>query len=125
MRKGISVIEVKIFLILGIIALFGFSFIINYIKENPQVIYFGITVIIVFIVFAYFQAQEEKKCKKCSSKNTSLVDSNDNIIGWKYMTKKGYPDRRRKNNSATHLVTKRFKCNDCEHLFEVESTYEK
>lgn len=125
MRKGISVIEVKIFLILGIIALVGFSFVINYIKENPWVIFFGIVIIVVLIVFAYIQAQEEKKCKKCLSKNTSLVDSNDSVIGWKYMTKKGYPDKRRKNNKAIHLVRKRYKCNDCEHSFEVESTYER
>lgn len=125
MRNGISVIEVKIFLILGIIALVGFSFLIKYLKENPWVIYFGITIIIVLIVFAYIQIQEEKKCKKCLSKNTSLVDSNDSVIGWKYMTKKGYPDKRRKNNKAIHLVRKRYKCNDCEHSFEVESTYER
>ncbi|MBS4067631.1 MAG: hypothetical protein KGZ62_03410 [Sulfurimonas sp.] len=125
MRKGISVIEVKIFLILGIITLVGFSFLVKYLKENPWIIYFGILIIIVLIVFAYFQAQEEKKCKKCLSKNTSLVDSNDSVIGWKYMTKKGYPDKRRKNNKAIHLVRKRYKCNDCEHSFEVESTYER
>ena len=125
MKKAISVIEIKILLILGIIALFGFSFVINYIKENPWIIYFGISIIIILIVFAYFQVQEEKKCKKCFSKNTSLVDTNDSVIGWKYMTKKGYPDKRRKNNKAIHFVTKQYKCNDCEHFFEVESTYEK
>ncbi len=125
MRNGISVIEVKIFLILGIIALFGFSFLIKYLKENPWVIFFGILIIVVLIVFVYIQIQEEKKCKKCLSKNTSLVDSKDSVIGWKYMTKKGYPDKRRKNNKAIHLVTKQYRCNDCEHSFEVESTYEK
>lgn len=125
MKKAISAIEIKAFLFLGFIALVGFSFVINYIKENSWVIYLGIMIIVVFILFAYFQVQEEKKCKKCFSKNTNLVDSNDSVIGWKYMTKKGYPDKRRKDNKAIHFVTKQYKCNDCEHFFEVESTYEK
>ena len=125
MKKAISVIEIKAFLILGIIALFGLSFVINYIKENSWVIYFGITIIVVFILFAYFQVQEEKKCKKCLSKNTSLVDTNDSVIGWKYMTKKGYPDIRRINYKAIHCVLKQYKCNDCEHFFNMESTYDK
>jgi hypothetical protein len=125
MRKGISVIEVKIFLILGFIALVGFSFLVSFIKENPWIIYFGISIIIGLIAIAYFQAQEEKKCKKCLSNNTTLVDSSDSVIGWKYSTKKGYPDKRRKNNPSIHLVIKNFKCNECEHSFEVEFTYER
>ena len=125
MKKAISVIEIKAFLIIGIVALVGFSFLINFIKENPWIIYFGILILVIFIIVLFFQNQEEKKCKKCSSQNTILLDSKDDIIGWKYITKKGFPDRRRKNNSATHLITKKFKCNDCEHIFEVESTYER
>ena len=124
MRKGITVIEVKIFLILGFIALVGFSFLVNFIKENSWIIYFGISIIFVFIAIAYFQAQEEKKCKKCLSKNTTLVNSNDSVIGWKYTTKKGYPDKRRKNNPSIHLITKQYTCNDCKHRFEIESIYE-
>jgi len=125
MKKAISVIEIKVFLILVIIALFGFGFLINYIKENMWVLYFAITVVIAFIIMSYFQNQKERKCKKCFSSNTTLIDANDKIIGWKYTTKKGLPDKRRKNNTATYLVTKKFKCNDCEHNFETKSTYKR
>ena len=81
MRKGISVLEVKIFLIFVIAVFFGFYFVVKYIKENPWIIYTGILIIIVLAMFAYIQIQEEKKCKKCLSKNTTLLDSNDSVIG--------------------------------------------
>lgn len=125
MKKAISVIEIKAFLIIGIVALFGFSFLINFIKENSWIIYFGILILVIFIIVLFFQNQEEKKCKKCSSQNTILINLEEDIIGWKYMTKKGLPDRRRKNNKTKYLKTKKFKCNDCEHIFEVKSTYER
>lgn len=125
MRKAISVIEVQILLVFGLIALFGISYLIKFIQENTWIVFFGIILIGVFIVIAYLQAQEEKKCKKCFSKNTSLINSEDMVIGWRYMTKKGLPDKRRKNNPATHLVTKEYKCNECEHNFDIESTYKR
>ena len=125
MRKGMSKIEVNIILVLAIMVLFGVSFLIKFIKGNTWIIYLGMILIGVFVVIAYFQAQEEKKCKKCFSKNTNLIDSKDSIIGWKYMTKKGLPDKRRKNNATMHLVTRKFKCNECEHIFEIESIHER
>lgn len=123
MRKAISVIEIQILLVLIIVVLFGFSFLIKFIQENMWIVYSGILFIIILVAIAYSKNQEEKKCKKCFSQNTSLIDSEDRIIGWKYMTKKGLPDKRRNNNKAKHLLKKRFECSDCKHIFEIEMTY--
>jgi len=125
MKKAISSIEIQILLVFGVIALFGFSFLIKFIQENIWIVFLVILLIVIFLINAYFQSQEEKKCKKCFSKNTTLIYSNDKVIGWKYMTKKGYPDKRRKSNPTTYLLTKKFNCNDCKHIFKIESTYER
>lgn len=125
MKKALSVIEIQILMVLAVIGLFGISFLLNFLHENMWIVYIIVMGIIFIFISAYFQSQEEKKCKKCFSKNTKVVDSEDRIVGWKYETKKGYPDKRRKNNFAQHLVLKKFKCKDCSHEFIIKSSYEK
>ena len=125
MKKAISLIEIKFLFVLIIVVLFGISFLIEFIKKNMWIVYFGVLFIIIFMVIWYFQFQEEKKCKNCFFKKNNLINSDDRILKWKYMTTKGYPDKRRKNNIATHILIKTYKCNDCEHIFEVESIYKK
>lgn len=125
MKKALSVIEIQILMVLIVIGLFGFNFLLNFLSENMWIVYTVIVSIIVLFIIIYLQSQEEKKCNKCFSKNTKVVNTEDKIVGWKYETKQGYPDKRRKNNFAKHLLLKNFKCNDCGHEFKLESCYEK
>lgn len=124
MKKALSVIEIQILMVLIVIGLFGFNFLLNFLKENMWIVYTVILGIIALLIIVYFQKQEEKRCKNCSSLDTKLLDSEDRIVGWKYETKRGYPDKRRKNNFAQHLVKKKYICSECNHEFEIEFTYE-
>lgn len=124
-RKAVSVIAVQIALVFIVVAIFLFGTVIQYIQEHQWLIYFGVLVVAFVLIAGYLQNQEEKKCKKCLSKNTTLQNSTENVIGWKYMTQKGLPDKRRKNNTTKYLATCSYKCNDCEHEFSIEKRYEK
>lgn len=128
MKKALSIIEIKILLILGIIALFIISYIIEFIQKNMWIVYLGITITIVLIVFAYFQAQEEKDhrenlslnsskktkniCHRCGSSNITVKEKKS-FLGWTYTNKDGSPDKRRKYNPPLYHTEYEYKCLDC------------